>query len=211
MILFSAVSEGEIDIHLYACKGMIPYFFATVHWNYPRDSTVNMRTDVSLLFFSNFKEINWSLTELYMNVFTDNNKLISINKSFALSHIIDCSTRIIWLQFCTQYVWNSQIKDLKAGSKIPLMYFGDVYVKLEDVIREGKQFAAKCYVQNQLSWSENRCTNWKNKTVDHSVQEVWITFSIDTRYGQFPRFYLSSEPPAFGKTFSAISTQWIIV
>ena len=86
-----------------------------------------------------------------MNVFTDNNKLISINKSFALSHIIDCSTRIIWLQSCTQYVWNSQIKDLKAGSKIPLMYFGDVYVKLEDVMREGKQFAAKCYVQNQLS------------------------------------------------------------
>ena len=42
--------------------------------------------DVSPLFFSNFKKIKWSLTELYMNVFTDDNKLISIKKLLALSH-----------------------------------------------------------------------------------------------------------------------------
>ena len=36
---------------------------------------------VSVLLFSNFRKINWSLTELYMNVFTDDNKLQSINKS----------------------------------------------------------------------------------------------------------------------------------
>ena len=86
MIFISAVPEGEFGLHLYACKDMIPYFFAGGHWNYSRDSIVNLRMDVSVLFFSNFKKMNWSLTELYMNVFTDNNKLTSINKSIALSH-----------------------------------------------------------------------------------------------------------------------------
>ena len=39
-----------------------------------------------MFLFSDFKKINWSLTELYMNVFADYNKLISINKSIASSH-----------------------------------------------------------------------------------------------------------------------------
>ena len=62
MIFISAVPEGEFGLHLYACK------------------------DVSVLFSSNFKKINWSLTELYISVFTDDKKLISINKSVGLSH-----------------------------------------------------------------------------------------------------------------------------
>ena len=86
MIFISALPEGEFGLHLYACKDMTPYFFAGGHWNYPRDSIVNLIMDVSVLFFSNFKKINWSLTELYINVFTDDKKLISINKSVGLSH-----------------------------------------------------------------------------------------------------------------------------
>ena len=67
-------------------KDMVPYFFAGGHWKYPRDSIVNLRMDISMLFFSNFKKINWPLTELFMNVFTNDNKLISINKWIAVSH-----------------------------------------------------------------------------------------------------------------------------
>ena len=86
MIFISAVPEGEFGLYLYACKDMIAYFFAGGHWNYHRDSIVKLIMDVSVLFFSNFKKINWSLTELYINVFTDDKKLISINKSVGLSH-----------------------------------------------------------------------------------------------------------------------------
>ena len=86
MMFISAVPEDEFGLHLYACKDMIPYFFAGSHWNSPRDTIVNLRMDVFMLFFSNFKKINRSLTELYMNVFTDDNKLVSINKSITLSH-----------------------------------------------------------------------------------------------------------------------------
>ena len=39
-------------------------------------------------------------------------------------------------------------------------------------MREGKQFGAECHGQNQLSSSKNRCTKWKSKTVDHSMQKV---------------------------------------
>ena len=60
-------------------------------------------------------------------------------------------------------------KTMKAGSKIPLGYVGYVDANLEEVMQERKQFAAKCYGQNQLSSCEDRCTRWKNKTVDHSV------------------------------------------
>ena len=65
---------------------MVPYFFAGGHWKYPRDSIVNLRMDISMLFFSNFKKINWPLAELFMNVLTNDNKLISINKWIAVSH-----------------------------------------------------------------------------------------------------------------------------
>ena len=90
--------------------------------------------------------------------------------------IIDCSTCIISLQFCALDVWNRQIKDLKADSKIHLRYVEDVDANLEDVTREGKQFLAEYYGQNQLSSSENRCTKWKNKTVDHKVQNFESPF-----------------------------------
>ena len=86
MIFISAVPEGEFGLHLYACKDMIPYFFAGAHWNYPRDSIVNLIMNVSVLFFLNFKKINCSLTELYMTVFTDDKELMSIKKSIGLSH-----------------------------------------------------------------------------------------------------------------------------
>ena len=36
-----------------------------------------------VLVCSNFEKINWSSTKLYLDAFTDDNKLISINKSVA--------------------------------------------------------------------------------------------------------------------------------
>ena len=37
-------------------------------------------------------------------------------------------------------------KALKAVSKVPLRYFGNVDANLEDVMQKGKQLVAKCYV-----------------------------------------------------------------
>ena len=139
---------------------------------------VNLRMSLSVLLFSNFKKINWSLTELYMNIFTGDKKLISINKSIASSHH-DLTPSLIALHGLSGYssvpvmFGIGKLKTLKAGSKIPLRYVRDVDANLEDVVREGKQFVAKCYGQNQLSLSENRYTKWKNKTVDNNnVQKV---------------------------------------
>ena len=56
-------------------------------------------------------------------------------------------------------VWHSQIKCPKAVNKVPLKYLGVL-----DAKREGKQFVAKCYGQNQSSSSENRSTIWLNET-----------------------------------------------
>ena len=32
-----AEREGEFALHLHVCKEMLPYFFASGHWNYARD------------------------------------------------------------------------------------------------------------------------------------------------------------------------------
>ena len=87
MIYFCcAERESEFCLHLYAYKKMIPYFFAGSHTNYARDIIVNLRMNVSVLLLSNFKKVNWSLTKLHMDIFTDNNKLISIKKLNASCH-----------------------------------------------------------------------------------------------------------------------------
>ena len=123
--------QARFGVHLYICEEMIPYFFAGGHWNYARDSIVNLRMSVSVFLFSNFKKTNWLLTKLYMDVFTDANKLISISKSISIipsqcDPIIDCSTCIIWLQFYDHDGGYRPIKD-------------------PDVMHEVKQFVAKFY------------------------------------------------------------------
>ena len=55
---------------------------------------------------------------------------------------------------------------------------------------EGKQIVAKCYGQNQLSLYENRCRIWKNKTIDHSVQKVWIPPSIHNTSPMYIYIYI---------------------
>ena len=73
---------------------------------------------------SNFKKINWLLTKLYMDVFTDANKLISINKSIASSHH-NMTLSLIALHalsgcnFVTMMFGTSKSKTLKAVTKIP--------------------------------------------------------------------------------------------
>ena len=44
MLYIRAERIGEFSLHLYACKEMIPYFFAAAHWNYARDSICYLRS-----------------------------------------------------------------------------------------------------------------------------------------------------------------------
>ena len=123
---------------------------------------------VFVLFCSLFTKINWSSAKLYMNAFTDDNKLISINKSVATNdNVIPSVIALKALSGCDSVPMMSGIgksRALKTVNKIPLWYIGSVDTNLEDVMREGKQFVARCYGQNHLSSSENRCVIWKNKT-----------------------------------------------
>ena len=43
MLYIRAEHEGEFALHLYACKQMLPYFFAAGHWNYARDGVAYLR------------------------------------------------------------------------------------------------------------------------------------------------------------------------
>ena len=43
MLYIRAEREGEFALHLYACKQMLPYFFAAGHWNYARDGVAYLR------------------------------------------------------------------------------------------------------------------------------------------------------------------------
>ena len=151
---------------------MVPYFFTGCYWNYARDSIVNLRISVSMLLFSNFKKINWSLTKPYLNVSTVDSKLKNrINKSITSSHQ-NVTPSLIALLASSSYNSAAMMfgigksKILKGVSKIPLRYVGNVDDNLLDVMWEGKQFVAKCYGQNLLSLSEDRSTIRKNKTVD---------------------------------------------
>ena len=131
MIYVCVEHEGEFGIHLYVCKEIIPHFFAAGHWNYVRDNVVNLRRSVSVLLFSHFKKINWFSTKLYIDVFTDANKLISINKSIASSHH-NVTPSLIALHALSGYNSVTMVfgigksKTLRAISKIRLRYVGDV-------------------------------------------------------------------------------------
>ena len=43
MMFIQAERNGRFDLHLYACKEMLPYFFAAGHWNYARDGVAYLR------------------------------------------------------------------------------------------------------------------------------------------------------------------------
>ena len=50
MILYVQVEwQAEFAPDSYACKQMLPYFFAASHWNYARDGVAYMRTMERLL------------------------------------------------------------------------------------------------------------------------------------------------------------------
>ena len=44
MLFVRAEREGDFLLHYYACKQMMPYFFAASHWNYARDGLVYIRS-----------------------------------------------------------------------------------------------------------------------------------------------------------------------
>ena len=146
MIYVCVEREGEFGLYLYVCKEMISYFFAGGHWIYARDSIVNLRMSVSALLFSSFKV-----------VFTDVNKLISINNSIVSSHqnvtlsLIDLHA-LSGYNSVTMMFHIGKSKTLKAVSKITLRYVGDVDANLVDVMREEKQFVAKYYGAKSINW-----------------------------------------------------------
>ena len=43
MLYIRGEREGDFGLHLLVCRNMIPYFFASGHWNYARDSIVYLR------------------------------------------------------------------------------------------------------------------------------------------------------------------------
>ena len=98
-----------------------------------------------------------------MDVFTDDNKLKIINRLVTSSHH-NVTLSSIALHALSGYnsvslmIGIAKLKTLKAVIEMPLRYVGYVDANLEDVMRERKQFVAKCYGENQLSLSESRCT-----------------------------------------------------
>ena len=48
LMYIRAEREGEFGLHLYVCQKMLPYFFASGHWNYARDAIVYLRSMESL-------------------------------------------------------------------------------------------------------------------------------------------------------------------
>ena len=55
-------------------------------------------------------------------------------------------------------------KALKAVEKTPLKEIGDISSSMDSVIKEGKQFIAKCYGQVLKPSSHNRQSIWVSKT-----------------------------------------------
>ena len=130
MIYICAEHECEFGLHLYVCKKYDPILLCWWLLQLSQRCIVNLRMIVSVLLFSNFKNVNWSLTELYMNFFTSDNKLISINKIDCIipsqfDPIIECCTYIIWLQFSANDVWHRQIKDPESWQQnTPEVHWG---------------------------------------------------------------------------------------
>ena len=172
-----------------------------------------------MLFFSNFKKINWSLTKPYLDISTVDNKLKSINKSIASSHhnVIPSLIALLALSSYNSAAMMFGIdksKILQSVCKILRSYVGDVDDNLVDVMWERKQFVTKCCGQNQLNLSENRSTILKNKTVDHSVQKVWMPHSIDKpsslQYGHSHVFIFFLIPPLLARLFQQYSPNEIL-
>ena len=94
-----------------------------------------------VFFCSNFNKTTWSLTKLCMDTFTDDNKLISINKSVAANENMIPS--LIALHALSGYdsapmiFGKGKSQALKAVSKVPLRYTGDVDTNLEDEFKKG--------------------------------------------------------------------------
>ena len=124
-------------------------------------------TDVFVLLCGHFLERKWS-SKIYMDPFTKENKVININNSFkrnenlvphliALHALSGCDT--------VPMLFNvGKAKAINAVKKVSLMHIGDVNSPIDLVIKEGKQFVAKCYGQTNESSSANRRSIWVSKT-----------------------------------------------
>ena len=129
---------------------------------------VSADTDVFVLFCSNLAKNNWYSANLYMDTFTEDNKLININKSVHNNkETIPSLIAMHALSGCDSVPMMFGIgkaKALKALKNVPLKSIGDINADLEEVMNEGFTFVANCYGQKDTNSSKNRQTIWMKKT-----------------------------------------------
>eukprot|EP00111_Clytia_hemisphaerica_P014977 TCONS_00044090-protein len=124
-------------------------------------------TDVFVLLCGHFFERKWS-SKIYMDPFTKENKIININNSvkrsgnltqhlIALHALSGCDTVPMLFNI-------GKSKAINAAKNVPLLHIGDINSPIKLVVKEGKQFVAKCYGQTHESSSTNRRNIWVSKT-----------------------------------------------
>ena len=111
-------------------------------------NAVSADTDVFVLLCSNLAKNNWYSANLYMDTFTEDNKLININKSvhnnketipslIAMHALSGCD--LVPMMFGI-----GKAKALKALKNVPLKSIGNINADLEEVMNEGFKFVANC-------------------------------------------------------------------
>ena len=124
-------------------------------------------TDVFVLLCGHFLERKWS-SKIYMDPFTKENKIININNSvkhnekliphlIALHALSGCDTVPMLFNI-------GKTKALNTLKKVSLPNIGNANSPIDSVVKEGKQFVAKCYGQINESSSANRRSIWMSKT-----------------------------------------------
>ena len=131
---------------------------------------VSADTDVFVLLCSNLAKNNWYSANLYMDTFTEDNKLINVNKSVHNNKETIPSLIVMHaLSGCDSVPMMFGIgkaKALKTLKNVPLKSIGDINADLEEVMNEGFTFVANCYGQKDTNSSKNRQTIWMKKTDD---------------------------------------------
>ena len=119
---------------------------------------VSADTDVFVFLCSNLAKNNWYSANLYMDTFTEDNKLININKSVHNNkEIIPSLIAMHALSGCDSVPMMFGIgkaKALKALKNVPLKSIGDINADLEEVMNEGFTFVANCYRQKDTNSSK---------------------------------------------------------
>ena len=124
-------------------------------------------TDVFVL-LCYFLSQSWKDKDLYMDSFSSESKVMNINKSVeARQDIIKSLVGLHAISGCDtvpSMFGIGKVKSIAAVEKVPLKHLGEIKASIDDVIHEGKKFAAKCFGQPNISSSKNRKSIWISKT-----------------------------------------------